>query len=60
MHLFLKTVLEVTQMTLIPRLAQTSHMAILIPMVFEGTNFIDIVILNKGFHLSQPGLELTV
>lgn len=60
MHLFLKTVLEVTQMTFIPRLAQTSHMAILIPMVFEGTNFIDIVILNKGFHIPQPGLELTV
>lgn len=40
MQLFLKIVLEVSQMTLIPWLDQTSHMTILIPIVFEDINML--------------------
>lgn len=60
MYLFLRIVLEVTQMTLIPWLGQASHMEILTPLMFEAINVINIIIFDKGFHLAQAGPEHTV
>lgn len=55
MYLFLRIVLEVTQMSLNPWVSQKSHMAILISLMFENINIINIIIFNKGFHLTQAG-----